>query len=144
MSTRRGELGEFLKARRARVTPEAVGLPPGGRLRTPGLRREELAQLAGVGVTWYTWLAQAQPGVRAAVVQARGRGMRAPTAADPAPGRRRARLHLTELAVPRPPGPDPLRGNPRRRADPKPPPPDPPRARRGLAANTSRLVELAR
>jgi hypothetical protein len=61
MSTRRAELGEFLKARRARVTPEAVGLPPGGRRRTPGLRREELAQLAGVGVTWYTWLEQGRP-----------------------------------------------------------------------------------
>lgn len=61
MSTRRGELGEFLKARRARVSPEAVGLPTGGRRRTPGLRREELAQLAGVGVTWYTWLEQGRP-----------------------------------------------------------------------------------
>ncbi|GAA3577638.1 helix-turn-helix transcriptional regulator [Kribbella ginsengisoli] len=61
MSTRRAELGEFLKARRAKVTPEAVGLPPGGRRRTPGLRREELAQLAGVGVTWYTWLEQGRP-----------------------------------------------------------------------------------
>ncbi len=61
MSTRRAELGEFLKARRARVSPEEVGLPAGGRRRTPGLRREELAQLAGVGVTWYTWLEQGRP-----------------------------------------------------------------------------------
>jgi len=61
MSTRRAELGEFLKARRARVSPESVGLPPGGRRRTPGLRREELAQLAGVGVSWYTWLEQGRP-----------------------------------------------------------------------------------
>ncbi|MEV5960848.1 helix-turn-helix transcriptional regulator [Kribbella sp. NPDC051952] len=61
MSTHRGELGEFLKARRARVSPEDVGLPAGGRRRTPGLRREELAQLAGVGVTWYTWLEQGRP-----------------------------------------------------------------------------------
>jgi transcriptional regulator with XRE-family HTH domain len=61
VSTRRAELGEFLKARRAKVTPEAVGLPAGGRRRTPGLRREELAQLAGVGVTWYTWLEQGRP-----------------------------------------------------------------------------------
>ena len=61
MSTRRAELGEFLKARRAQVAPESVGLPPGGRRRTPGLRREELAQLAGVGVTWYTWLEQGRP-----------------------------------------------------------------------------------
>ncbi|MEU4605016.1 helix-turn-helix transcriptional regulator [Kribbella sp. NPDC023972] len=61
MSDRRAELGEFLKARRARVAPEDVGLPAGGRRRTPGLRREELAQLAGVGVTWYTWLEQGRP-----------------------------------------------------------------------------------
>jgi transcriptional regulator with XRE-family HTH domain len=61
VSTRRTELAEFLKACRARLTPEAVGLPPGGRRRTPGLRREELAQLAGVGVTWYTWLEQGRP-----------------------------------------------------------------------------------
>lgn len=57
----RVELGEFLKARRAGVAPEDVGLPGGGRRRTPGLRREELAQVAGVGVTWYTWLEQGRP-----------------------------------------------------------------------------------
>jgi transcriptional regulator with XRE-family HTH domain len=51
-------LGAFLRARRARIAPGDVGLPPGGRRRTPGLRREEVAQLAGVGVTWYTWLEQ--------------------------------------------------------------------------------------
>lgn len=50
-----------MKACRARVLPEDVGLPAGGRRRTPGLRREELAQLAGVGVTWYTWLEQGRP-----------------------------------------------------------------------------------
>ncbi|RDI63705.1 helix-turn-helix protein [Nocardia pseudobrasiliensis] len=55
---RRGELGAFLKSRRARITPADVGLPAGMRRRTPGLRREEVAQLAGVGVTWYTWLEQ--------------------------------------------------------------------------------------
>ncbi|MFF2038871.1 helix-turn-helix transcriptional regulator [Kitasatospora sp. NPDC058170] len=58
---RRTELSGFLKACRARVTPEDVGLPPGLRRRTPGLRREEVAQLAGVGVTWYTWLEQGRP-----------------------------------------------------------------------------------
>ncbi|MFD0258735.1 helix-turn-helix transcriptional regulator [Kitasatospora indigofera] len=58
---RRTELAGFLKACRARVTPEEVGLPPGLRRRTPGLRREEVAQLAGVGVTWYTWLEQGRP-----------------------------------------------------------------------------------
>ncbi|WP_406239628.1 helix-turn-helix transcriptional regulator [Nocardia sp. NBC_01009] len=55
---RRSELGAFLKSRRARISPEDVGLPPGPRRRTPGLRREEVAQLSGVGVTWYTWLEQ--------------------------------------------------------------------------------------
>jgi transcriptional regulator with XRE-family HTH domain len=55
---RRAELAAFLRSRRARVTPEQAGLPPGRRRRTPGLRREEVAQLAGVGVTWYTWLEQ--------------------------------------------------------------------------------------
>jgi transcriptional regulator with XRE-family HTH domain len=57
-TVRRSELAAFLRACRARVTPEAVGLPPGPRRRTPGLRREEVAQLAGVGITWYTWLEQ--------------------------------------------------------------------------------------
>jgi MmyB-like transcription regulator ligand binding domain/Helix-turn-helix domain len=55
---RRHELGEFLRSRRERISPEDVGLPPASRRRTPGLRREEVATLAGVGVTWYTWLEQ--------------------------------------------------------------------------------------
>ena len=59
--TRRAELGRFLKASRSRVSPDEVGLPPGPRRRTPGLRREEVALLAGVGITWYTWLEQGQP-----------------------------------------------------------------------------------
>jgi len=52
------QLGEFLHARRARVRPEDVGLPDGGRRRVPGLRREELAQLAGVSVDYYVRLEQ--------------------------------------------------------------------------------------
>jgi transcriptional regulator with XRE-family HTH domain len=55
---RRAELAAFLRTRREGVTPTDVGLVPGLRRRTPGLRREEVAQLAGVGVTWYTWLEQ--------------------------------------------------------------------------------------
>ena len=55
---RREELADFLRRRRASIQPEDVGLPSGGRRRTPGLRREEVAQLAGVGTTWYTWLEQ--------------------------------------------------------------------------------------
>ncbi|MET9089485.1 helix-turn-helix transcriptional regulator [Streptomyces sp. NPDC004237] len=58
---RRPELAAFLRTRRARVTPADVGMPPGLRRRTPGLRREEVAQLSGVGVTWYTWLEQGRP-----------------------------------------------------------------------------------
>ena len=55
---RRRELAVFLRSRRERIQPDEVGFAPGGRRRTPGLRREEVAQLAGVGVTWYTWLEQ--------------------------------------------------------------------------------------
>lgn len=55
---RRQELAHFLRTRRERTQPEHVGIVTGGRRRTPGLRREEVAQLAGVGVTWYTWLEQ--------------------------------------------------------------------------------------
>lgn len=51
-------LSQFLKAQRAKLTPQSVGLPEGIRRRTPGLRREEVAQLAGVSHTWYTWLEQ--------------------------------------------------------------------------------------
>ncbi|HWG27799.1 helix-turn-helix transcriptional regulator [Actinospica sp.] len=57
-SVRRTELADFLRSRRERIAPEQAGLPPAPRRRTPGLRREEVAQLAGVGVTWYTWLEQ--------------------------------------------------------------------------------------
>jgi transcriptional regulator with XRE-family HTH domain len=55
---RHRELGAFLRSRRERIRPEQVGLRSIRRRRTPGLRREEVAQLAGVGVTWYTWLEQ--------------------------------------------------------------------------------------
>lgn len=57
-AVRRRELAAFLRSRRERITPDQVGLPLTGRRRTPGLRREEVAQLAGIGVTWYTWLEQ--------------------------------------------------------------------------------------
>jgi len=61
VAIRRSELAAFLRSRRERITPEDVGLPSGHRRRTAGLRREEVAQLAGVGVTWYTWLEQGRP-----------------------------------------------------------------------------------
>lgn len=54
----RRELGAHLRAARAQIRPADVGLNPGGRRRTPGLRREEVAALAGVSVAWYTWLEQ--------------------------------------------------------------------------------------
>jgi len=57
---RRRALAEFLRARRARLSPAQVGLPEGGRRRTPGLRREEVAQRAEVSVAYYTWLEQAR------------------------------------------------------------------------------------
>jgi transcriptional regulator with XRE-family HTH domain len=58
---RRDDLAGFLRARRASLTPADVGLPEGRARRTPGLRREEIAMLAGVSVTWYTWLEQGRP-----------------------------------------------------------------------------------
>jgi transcriptional regulator with XRE-family HTH domain len=61
VALRRNELAAFLRSRRERITPEDVGLPAGHRRRTAGLRREEVAQLAGVGITWYTWLEQGRP-----------------------------------------------------------------------------------
>ncbi|MDT0345252.1 helix-turn-helix transcriptional regulator [Streptomyces litchfieldiae] len=57
---RRRELAAFLRSRRERIPPERVGLSRGRRRRTPGLRREEVAHLSSVGVTWYTWLEQAR------------------------------------------------------------------------------------
>ncbi|HIF0474088.1 TPA: helix-turn-helix domain-containing protein, partial [Klebsiella pneumoniae] len=58
MQRTRKELSQFLRSRRERLEPADVGLTSTGRRRTPGLRREEVAALAGVGLTWYTWLEQ--------------------------------------------------------------------------------------
>jgi transcriptional regulator with XRE-family HTH domain len=55
------ELGDFLRARRSRLSPESVGLPHRRQRRTPGLRREEVAELAGIGVDWYIRLEQGRP-----------------------------------------------------------------------------------
>jgi len=84
------ELAAFLRSRRERITPEDVGLPGGHRRRTAGLRREEVAQLAGVGVTWYTWLEQGRP-IRASlqVLEAVARTLQLDTA---------ERRHLLRLA----------------------------------------------
>ncbi len=59
-AARRQELAAFLRSRRERISPSRSGCPAGRRRRTPGLRREEVAQLSAVGVTWYTWLEQAR------------------------------------------------------------------------------------
>ncbi|AMD45547.1 helix-turn-helix transcriptional regulator [Bordetella holmesii] len=57
-SLRRQNLGEFVRSARSRITPQMAGLPAGSRRRTPGLRREEVAQLSDISVTWYTWIEQ--------------------------------------------------------------------------------------
>lgn len=54
----RHELGEFIRAQRERLPPAAIGLAIGSRRRTPGLRREEVAQLCGLSTTWFTWIEQ--------------------------------------------------------------------------------------
>ncbi|MFJ4976090.1 helix-turn-helix domain-containing protein [Streptomyces coeruleorubidus] len=90
---RRAELSEFLRTRRARLKPEDVGLPDFGRRRVPGLRREELAQLAGVSVAYYTRLEQGNGrNVSAEVLDAIARALRL-TGAEHA--------HLTHLAKPK-------------------------------------------
>jgi transcriptional regulator with XRE-family HTH domain len=84
------ELGDFLRSRRERLTPAALGLPDGRRRRTPGLRREEVAELAGIGVDWYVRLEQGRA-VRpsAATIDALAQALRL----DPA-----ERTHLRALA----------------------------------------------
>jgi transcriptional regulator with XRE-family HTH domain len=72
-----GDLGDFLRSRRARIRPEEVGLPSHGRRRVPGLRREEVAQLAGVSVDYYIRLEQGRgPSVSDAVLDAIARVLR--------------------------------------------------------------------
>lgn len=58
MKTKRKELADFLQAMRQRGSPEEFGFPSGARRRTQGLRREEVAQLASISATWYTWIEQ--------------------------------------------------------------------------------------
>ncbi|MFE3990269.1 helix-turn-helix domain-containing protein [Streptomyces goshikiensis] len=90
----RAELGEFLRSRRARLRPEDVGLPDYGRhRRVPGLRREELAQLAGVSVAYYTRLEQGHgQNVSAEVLDSIARALRLDGTES---------AHLTHLASPR-------------------------------------------
>jgi transcriptional regulator with XRE-family HTH domain len=67
VTTAAGPLGAYLRARRTRLDPAALGFPP-GRRRTPGLRREEVAQRANISPTWYTWLEQGRGGAPSADV----------------------------------------------------------------------------
>jgi transcriptional regulator with XRE-family HTH domain len=99
VALRRTELAGFLRARREGLRPEDVGLSGGGRRRTPGLRREELAALAGVGTTWYTWLEQGRD-VQAslAVLEALGQALRLSPA---------ERAHMIRLGRGEPPPPLP-------------------------------------
>lgn len=70
------ELAAYLKLCRSRVAPEDVGLPSAGARRTPGLRREEVAAISGVGLTWYTRLEQGRaPAVSASVIDALARSL---------------------------------------------------------------------
>lgn len=75
--TQSKELGHFLRSRREKLTPKAVGLGGGQRRRTAGLRREEVAELAGIGVDWYVRLEQGR-NVRpsAATIDALARALR--------------------------------------------------------------------
>ncbi|WP_123747303.1 helix-turn-helix transcriptional regulator [Saccharothrix texasensis] len=116
-----GVLGEFLRSRRGRVRPADVGLPAGvGRRQTPGLRREELAALAGVSVDYYTRLEQGRdtnPGAEVlhalasalrlgederAHLHALARGSAGPTPRSGAGAPRPGLLHLLEAVRPTP------------------------------------------
>jgi transcriptional regulator with XRE-family HTH domain len=91
---RRQELSELLRTRRARISPEEAGLPATNRRRTPGLRREEVAQLAGISATWYSWLEQRREiRVSPGILDNLARVLRL----DPA-----ERIHLFQLALRQP------------------------------------------
>src|SRR5690349_15148506 len=91
-STRLLDLAAFLRSRRERIRPHEIGLAVSTRRRAPGLLREEVAQIAGMSVTWYTWMEQARsinPSLR--VLEGLARALKL----DPA-----GRAHLFELARP--------------------------------------------
>lgn len=70
-TAQRRTLGDFVRTHRARLKPAALGLPEGTRRRTPGLRREELAQLCGMSATWITWVEQGRDVAASAIALAR-------------------------------------------------------------------------
>ncbi len=95
MTRHRDELSEFLKTRRARLSPAEVGLPAAAGRRSRGLRREDVAVLAGVGLTWYTWFEQGRDiQVSTPFLENLARGLRLSAA---------ERAHLFALAQHRPP-----------------------------------------
>jgi transcriptional regulator with XRE-family HTH domain len=103
---RRGQLGQFLSSRRARLQPGEVGLGTSGRRRVPGLRREELAQLAGMSADYYSRLEQGRAGQPSdSVLEALAAALQLDDA---------ERLHLFDLARPprRPASPPPERVRP--------------------------------
>jgi transcriptional regulator with XRE-family HTH domain len=88
-NSRQSELGDFLRSRRQKLTPKVVGLSAGRRRRTPGLRREEVAELAGIGVDWYIRLEQGRSvSPSTATIDALARALRLTKAEH---------RHLTEL-----------------------------------------------
>jgi transcriptional regulator with XRE-family HTH domain len=96
-----GQLGDFLRARRERLRPEDFGLPMGRRRRTPGLRREEVAQLCGISPTWIAWIEQGRTAsVSDATLAALARGLRLSHA------ERRFLFALASRRDPRPPDTD--------------------------------------
>ncbi len=68
--TSQTEIGDFLRSRREKLSPQAVGLPGGRRRRTPGLRREEVAELADISIDWYTRLEQGRVSASTATIDA--------------------------------------------------------------------------
>ncbi|MET7802543.1 helix-turn-helix transcriptional regulator [Streptomyces decoyicus] len=101
---RRVELGDFLRKRRARLNPADVGLVADGRRRTPGLRREEVAVLANIGLSWYSWLEQGKDiNVSNRVLDAISQALRLSVS---------ERVHLYYLAGVHPPQPGQDAGRP--------------------------------
>jgi transcriptional regulator with XRE-family HTH domain len=95
--SRSGQLGEFVRTRRARVSPELVGLDAGSRRRVPGLRREELAQLAHVSIDYIVRLEQGRIGRPSPdILEALARGL----LLDPVERRHLFRLAATSESAP--------------------------------------------
>jgi transcriptional regulator with XRE-family HTH domain len=94
----RHELATFIRACRERLEPAAIGIPSGARRRTPGLRREEVAQLSGLSTTWFTWLEQGRDvSVSAAALSRLAKALRLTRA---------ERAYLFQLSGKRDPGRD--------------------------------------